>query len=80
MFHFVLFQYVFVCVGNGVHEHLMAPLFSFVEPSQQDFLLAQRFMQHSEFFFHVMTKSMAQFLFNTGRIKVPTLFYFLMDS
>jgi dedicator of cytokinesis protein 9/10/11 len=63
-------KYVFLCVGNGVHEHLMAPLHSFIESSQQDFLLGHKFMQHSHFFFQIINKSMAQYLINTGRIKV----------
>lgn len=49
---------------------LTAPLHMFVDPSQQDFLLGHKFMQYSGFFFDIIVKSMAQYLINTGRIKV----------
>lgn len=68
--YYPILQYVFMCVGNGIHEHLMAPLYTFVDTNPKDFLLSNKFMQHSNFFFEIITKSMAQYLINTGRIKV----------
>lgn len=64
-------KYVFVCVGSGVHDKLCEPLHQFVTASQPDFLLGHKFMQYSSFFFQIIVKSMAQYLLNTGRIKMP---------
>ncbi|KAJ2944618.1 hypothetical protein O0L34_g3971 [Tuta absoluta] len=63
-------KYVFNCVEFKLHTVLTAPLHRFVEPNQQDFLLGHKFMQYSGFFFDIVTKSMAQYLINTGRIKM----------
>ncbi|XP_041973645.1 dedicator of cytokinesis protein 9 [Aricia agestis] len=63
-------KYVFNCVEFKLHTMLTAPLHMFVDPNQQDFLLGNKFMQYSSFFFDIITKSMAQYLINTGRIKM----------
>ncbi|KOB77262.1 Dedicator of cytokinesis protein 9 [Operophtera brumata] len=63
-------KYVFNCVEFKLHTVLTAPLHMFVDQSQQDFLLGNRFMQYSGFFFDIIIKSMAQYLINTGRIKM----------
>ncbi|XP_013133698.1 PREDICTED: dedicator of cytokinesis protein 9 [Papilio polytes] len=63
-------KYVFNCVEFKLHTVLTAPLHMFVDPNQQDFLLGQKFMQYSNFFFDIIIKSMAQYLINTGRIKM----------
>ncbi|XP_026329927.1 dedicator of cytokinesis protein 9 isoform X2 [Hyposmocoma kahamanoa] len=63
-------KYVFNCVEFKLHTVLTAPLHMFVDPNQQDFLLGHKFMQYSSFFFDIITKSMAQYLINTGRIKM----------
>lgn len=66
----IFLQYVFNCVGFKLHTVLAAPLHMFVDPAQQDFLLGHKFMQYSSFFFDIIVKSMAQYLINTGRIKM----------
>ncbi|KAG7311678.1 hypothetical protein JYU34_002731 [Plutella xylostella] len=63
-------KYVFNCVEFKLHTVLTAPLHQFVDPNQQDFLLGNKFMQYSGFFFDIIVKSMAQYLINTGRIKM----------
>ncbi|XP_045766053.1 dedicator of cytokinesis protein 9 isoform X2 [Maniola jurtina] len=63
-------KYVFSCVDLKLHCVLTAPLHQFLAPSQQDFLLSHKFMQYSGFFFDIIVKSMAQYLINTGRIKM----------
>ncbi|KAG6459344.1 dedicator of cytokinesis protein 9 isoform X2 [Manduca sexta] len=63
-------KYVFNCVEYKLHTVLTAPLHIFVDPNQQDFLLGHKFMQYSGFFFDIIIKSMAQYLINTGRIKM----------
>lgn len=68
--YLLYFQYVFNCVEYKLPSVLTAPLYLFVDSNQQDFLNSQKFMQYSSFFFDVIVKSMAQYLINTGRIKV----------
>ncbi|XP_028029187.1 dedicator of cytokinesis protein 9 [Bombyx mandarina] len=63
-------KYVFNCLEYKLHTVLTAPLHMFVDPNQQDFLLNHKFMQYSNFFFEIIVKSMAQYLINTGRIKM----------
>ncbi|XP_050362245.1 dedicator of cytokinesis protein 9 [Nymphalis io] len=63
-------KYVFNCVEFKLHTVLTAPLHMFVDPNQQDFLMCHKFMQYSSFFFDIIIKSMAQYLINTGRIKM----------
>ncbi|XP_049871737.1 dedicator of cytokinesis protein 9 [Pectinophora gossypiella] len=72
-------KYVFNCVEFKLHTVLTAPLHMFVDPSQQDFLLGHKFMQYSGFFFDIITKSMAQYLINTGRIKMSRHERFQLD-
>lgn len=69
---------MFNCVEFKLHTVLTAPLHMFVDPNQQDFLLGQKFMQYSNFFFDIIIKSMAQYLINTGRIKVMYCLWFLL--
>ncbi|XP_046736743.1 dedicator of cytokinesis protein 9 isoform X7 [Diprion similis] len=57
--------------GNTtVHEELGKHLPTLLQPSNTDFLVVNKFMHHSSFFFDIMIKSMAQHLLNTGRIKM----------
>lgn len=68
-------QFVFVSPskGNGsptVHEQLGKHLPTLLQPSNTDFLVVNKFMHHSGFFFEIMVKSMAQHLLTTERIKV----------
>lgn len=53
-----------------VHEELSKLLPTLLSPSNTDFLVVNKFMNHSSFFFQIMIKSMVQYLLNTGRIKV----------
>lgn len=71
----MILQFVFVSPsqGNGsvtVHEQLGKHLPTLLQPSNTDFLVVNKFMHHSSFFFEIMIKSMAQHLLSTGRIKV----------
>ncbi|KAK6623677.1 hypothetical protein RUM43_009529 [Polyplax serrata] len=53
-----------------VHEELSKHLPTLLSPSNTDFLVVNKFMNHSSFFFQIMIKSMVQYLLNTGRIKM----------
>ncbi|XP_046588426.1 dedicator of cytokinesis protein 9 isoform X5 [Neodiprion lecontei] len=53
-----------------VHEELGKHLPTLLQPSNTDFLVVNKFMHHSSFFFDIMIKSMAQHLLTTGRIKM----------
>lgn len=67
-------KYVFVTPegrkGATVHEEMCKFLPSILDPNNTDFLVINKFMKHSEFFFQIVIKSMAQHLLNTGRIKM----------
>lgn len=63
--------------GRTVHEELSNHLPTLLNPSNTDFLLVNKFLSHSGFFFQIMVKSMAQHLLSTGRIKVS---FFLMTN
>ncbi|XP_035734604.1 dedicator of cytokinesis protein 9-like isoform X2 [Vespa mandarinia] len=53
-----------------VHEQLGKYLPILLQPNNTDFLVINKFMRHSNFFFEIMIKSMAQYLLTTGRIKM----------
>lgn len=59
---------------NTVHEEVCKHLPTILHPNNTDFLVVNKFMHHSSFFFDIMVKSMAQHLLGTGRIKV-SIFY-----
>ncbi|XP_012262836.2 dedicator of cytokinesis protein 9 isoform X6 [Athalia rosae] len=68
-------KFVFVSPSKGagsttVHEELGKHLPTLLQPSNTDFLVVNKFMHHSSFFFDIMVKSMAQHLLTTGRIKM----------
>ncbi|XP_018313730.1 dedicator of cytokinesis protein 9 isoform X2 [Mycetomoellerius zeteki] len=67
-------KFVFVLpLQNGnvtVHEQLAKHLPTLLQPSNTDFLVVNKFMHHSSFFFEIIIKSMAQYLLSTGRIKM----------
>lgn len=56
--------------NTTVHEQLSSHLPTLLRPDYADFLTVNKLMKHSDFFFQVMGKSMAQYLLSTGRIKV----------
>lgn len=56
--------------GRTVHEELCTHLPTLLKPDNTDFLLVNKFLPHSGFFFQIMVKSMAQYLLSTGRIKM----------
>lgn len=56
--------------NTTVHEEISKHLPLILDPNNPDFLVINKFMHHSDFFFEVMTKSMTQHLLATGRIKV----------
>ncbi|KAI5737707.1 hypothetical protein M8J76_015984 [Diaphorina citri] len=65
-------KFVFVgdIEGSTVHEELCAHLPALLKPNNTDFLLVNKFLPHSGFFFQIIVKSMAQYLLSTGRIKM----------
>lgn len=67
-------QFVFSSPGKGngvtVHERLARHLTTLLQPSNADFLVVNKYMHHSSFFFEIMIKSMSQHLLDSGRIKV----------
>ncbi|XP_011300539.1 dedicator of cytokinesis protein 9 isoform X1 [Fopius arisanus] len=73
-------KFVFVAPSSGtsspsnssctVHEQLAKYLPTLLQPSNTDFLIVNKFMHHSSFFFEIMVKSMAQYMLTTGRIKM----------
>lgn len=69
-------KYVFVQPDGKrqttVHEEMSKHLPTILHPNNTDFLVVNKFMHHSNFFFDVMIKGMAQHLLTTGRIKVRT--------
>ena len=71
---FFIFQFVFVAPdvtsSRTVHEEMSRHLPTLLRPANTDFLVINKFMHHSSFFFEIMVKSMAQHLLGTGRIKV----------
>ncbi|XP_033225104.1 dedicator of cytokinesis protein 9 isoform X4 [Belonocnema kinseyi] len=70
---YVKFVFVSPSKGNGsptVHEQLGKHLPTLLQPTNTDFLVVNKFMHHSGFFFEIMLKSMAQHLLTTERIKM----------
>jgi hypothetical protein len=71
------FQFVFVTPNvtslTTVHEEMSRHLPTLLRPANTDFLVINKFMHHSNFFFEIMVKSMAQHLLSSGRIKVSTI-------
>lgn len=53
-----------------VHEELTKYLRMTMRPNMADQLVVGKFLRHSWFFFEILTKSMAQYLLSTDRIKV----------
>lgn len=69
------FQYVFttpttIVSNKTVHDQLLAHLPSLLNPDNTDFLLINKFLVNSNFFFQIVIKSMGQYLLTTNRIKV----------
>ena len=48
-------------------------LSSLLRPSNTDFLVMHKFLRHAGFFLTLVTKSMAQYILQTGRIKVRSI-------
>lgn len=68
-------MFVLPPLRNGnvtVHEQLAKYLPILLQPHNTDFLVVNKFMHHSSFFFEIMIKSMAQYLLTTSRIKVSS--------
>lgn len=67
-------KYVFVSPESKkittVHEEMCKHLPVILNPTNTDFLVVNKFMHHSDFFFEIVVKSMAQHLLSSGRIKV----------
>lgn len=61
--------------GTTVHAELGKHLPTILHPNNTDFLVVNKFMQHSTFFFEIMIKSMAQHLLSSGRIKVGLVMF-----
>lgn len=74
-------KYVFVSPDSKkattVHEEMCRHLPVILHPNNTDFLVVNKFMHHSDFFFEVIIKGMAQHLLNSGRIKVCELQFFI---
>lgn len=70
-------KYVFISLdskrGTTVHEEMCKHLPTILDPTNTDFLVVNKFMHHSDFFFEIIVKSMAQHLLSTGRIKVSSI-------
>ncbi|XP_067007867.2 dedicator of cytokinesis protein 9 [Anabrus simplex] len=56
--------------NTTVHEEMSRHLPTLLRPANTDFLVVNKFMHHSGFFFEIMLKSMAQHLLSSGRIKM----------
>ncbi|XP_028129258.2 dedicator of cytokinesis protein 9 [Diabrotica virgifera virgifera] len=67
-------KYVFVSPESTkqttVHEEMCRHLPVILHPNNTDFLVVNRFMHHSDFFFEIINKSIAQHLLTSGRIKM----------
>ncbi|KAL3282070.1 hypothetical protein HHI36_005269 [Cryptolaemus montrouzieri] len=70
----VYVKYVFVNPNISrnatVHEELCKYLPVILDPGNTDFLVVNKFMHHSNFFFDIIVKGMAQHLLSSGRIKM----------
>ena len=71
-------QFVFVtptlstesAAKTSVHEELVKALCWLLRPSNTDFLVVHKFLRHAGFFLMLIARSMAQFILDSGRIKV----------
>jgi len=78
--YFFSSQYVFVTESvsgsrqKTVHEELAQQLKAMLNPAMTDQLVVLKFLKHSWFFFDVISKSMAQHLLSTERIKVSSFY------
>lgn len=67
-------KYVFVSPeskkGTTVHDEMAKHLPTILDQKNTDFLVVNKFIHHSDFFFDIVAKGMAQHLLSTGRIKV----------
>ena len=66
-------QFVFVADSSKdrtIHEELAKNLKTLLRPNQMEPQIINKFMEHSSFFFEILTKSMAQHLLASGRIRV----------
>ncbi|XP_045470639.1 dedicator of cytokinesis protein 9 isoform X1 [Harmonia axyridis] len=67
-------KYVFVnpvlSKNGNIHEELCKHLPVILDPGNTDFLVVNKFMHHSSFFFDIIIKGMAQHLLASGRIKM----------
>lgn len=75
-------KYVFVSPDSKktgtVHEELCKHLPTILHPNNTDFLVVNKFMHHSDFFFEIVVKGMAQHLLSSGRIKVEKMRVFFL--
>lgn len=67
-------KYVFVLPENkrttAVHEEMAKHLPVILHQNNTDFLVVNKFIHHSNFFFDIIAKGMALHLLSTNRIKV----------
>ncbi|KAL1490945.1 hypothetical protein ABEB36_011614 [Hypothenemus hampei] len=56
--------------GATVHEQCCKQLVKILDPNNPDFLVVNKFMYHSDFFFEIVVKNMTLHLLTTGRIKM----------
>ncbi|KAK3096056.1 hypothetical protein FSP39_022605 [Pinctada imbricata] len=57
--------------AKTVHEELAKNLTTILRPANSDHVVVNKFLKHSWFFFEVLIKSMALYLIDTDRIKMP---------
>jgi len=77
MIFYIYFQYVFTIQtthssNNSVHDQLFTYLPDLLNLNNTDFLLINKFLVNSNFFFQIIIKSMGQYLLTSNRIKVYT--------
>ncbi|XP_076270905.1 dedicator of cytokinesis protein Ziz isoform X1 [Rhynchophorus ferrugineus] len=65
--------------NTSVHEEMAKHLPLILDSNNPDFLVVNKFLHHSDFFFEIMTKSMTQHLLTTGRIKMHRHERFSLD-
>ncbi|XP_050434883.1 dedicator of cytokinesis protein 9 isoform X2 [Adelges cooleyi] len=71
----IYIKYVFTAPAtnvatNTVHDQLLAHLPGLLNPDNTDFLLINKFLVNSNFFFQIIIKSMGQYLLASTRIKM----------
>ncbi|XP_046447610.1 dedicator of cytokinesis protein 9-like isoform X2 [Daphnia pulex] len=62
-----------------VHEEMVKTLCVLLRPSNTDFLVMHKFLRHANFFLKLITRSMAQHILESGRIKMQRQERFHMD-